>query len=139
MARKELIYTTDANSGRDSNKTFYLHEMAASRGEKWAIRAIGAMLNAGIELPDDIRGVGMAEMAVIGFKAFARVPFEQAEPLLDELMGCVLIIPDANRPEVKRGLIESDIEEIATRGKIRLEVFKLHVDFFTNEKEPASA
>lgn len=55
--------------------------------------------------------------------------WEVAEPLLEEMWACVQIMPDSSKPHVVRNLIEQDIEEIATRIKLRAEVWKLHVDF----------
>jgi len=37
--------------------------------------------------------------------------------------------PSPVKPEIVRGLIEDDIEEVATRIQLRKAVFELHVDF----------
>jgi hypothetical protein len=42
---------------------------------------------------------------------------------------CVQIMPDPSKPHVVRALIEQDIEEVATRLKIRGEIWKLHTGF----------
>jgi len=130
MSRKDLYYTLDDKCGRDAGKMFHIREQPALRAEKWAIRAIGALLSSGVSLPDDAASLGMSGMARIGLEALARVPFFQAEPLLDELMNCVMIVPDPSRPAAERTLVEDDIEEITSFSKIRAEVFKLHADFF---------
>lgn len=129
MARKETFYTQDA-AGRDQGKVFHITEMSASQAEWWALRALMAMGRSGVEVPDNMRDMGMAALAVEGLKAVSRIPPEEARPLLDELMGCVQYVPNPADRSVKRPLIESDIEEVATRLKLRAEVFKLHVDFF---------
>ena len=46
-------------------------------------------------------------------------------------MKCVQAVPDPANQSVKRNLIDDDTEEVITRLKLRSEVFKLHVDFFT--------
>ena len=68
-------------------------------------------------------------MAEVGIKALAGLKWEVAEPLLQEMWDCVQIMPDPTKPHVVRKLIEEDIEEIATRVKLRAEVWKLHTGF----------
>lgn len=128
MARKELFYTETA--GRDAGKVFYIREMSAAQAEWWAIRAGMAMARSGVDLPDNFADMGIAAMAGTGLKMVSQIPPAEAKPLLDELMDCVQCVPDASNQNIKRRLIDDDIEEIATRLKLRAEVFKLHVDFF---------
>lgn len=128
MARKELFYTETA--GRDAGKVFYIREMSAAQAEWWAIRAGMAMARSGVDLPDNFADMGIAAMAGTGLKMVSQIPPAEAKPLLDELMECVQCVPDAANQNIKRRLIDDDIEEIATRLKLRAEVFKLHVDFF---------
>jgi hypothetical protein len=73
--------------------------------------------------------MGMAGLAELGLKAIAGLKWEVAEPLLEEMLQCVQIIPNPAKPQVVRALVESDIEEILTRFKLRVEVWKLHMDF----------
>lgn len=128
MARKTLIYTVQ-DEGRDFSKSFLITEMAASQAERWAIRAFLAIAKGGIELPDGIEHTGMAGLAKVGLGMLMQIPFEMAEPLLDEMMTCVQFLPHATNHSVKRPLMEDDIEEVATRIKIRKEIFGLHVNF----------
>ena len=128
MARKELFYTV-TGKGRDAGKMFYIQEMPASQAEWWAIRAGLAMARSGVELPDNFADMGMAGMAATGIGMVAKIPAEEAKPLLDELMQCVQFVPDPNNQKITRKLIEDDTEEVATRLKLRSEVCKLHVDF----------
>ncbi|PLR20417.1 hypothetical protein PZBJ_20425 [Pantoea endophytica] len=130
MARKEIFYTVDTK-GRDLGKVFFIREMSATQAEWWAIRAGMAMARSGVELPDNFADMGIAAMASTGLKMVSQIPAAEAKPLLDELMECVQCVPDASNQSIKRKLIDDDIEEIATRLKLRMEVFKLHVDFFT--------
>ncbi|MEF3068043.1 hypothetical protein [Pandoraea apista] len=119
--------TIDAQ-GRDFGKVFVITEMSAAAAEEWAGRALFAMLNAGVEIPDNIAGAGLAGVASLGIEALSRVTFDAAKPLLDEMFSCVQIQPS---PKVTRALIEDDIEEVATRLRLRKEVWNLHVDFST--------
>lgn len=128
MARKEIYYTE--TKGRDAGKVFYIREMSATQAEWWAIRAGMAMARSGVDLPDNFADMGIAAMAGTGLKMVSQIPPAEAKPLLDELMECVQCVPDASNQNIKRRLIDDDIEEIATRLKLRAEVFKLHVDFF---------
>jgi hypothetical protein len=123
--RKETTFV--AEDGRDKGKQFHLKEMPASQAEAWAIRALLAIGNAGVEIPDDAAGLGMAGVAAMGIKALMAIPYAAAEPLLDEMMACVQAMPSAN---VFRPLVEDDIEEVVTRFKLRKAVWELHAGFF---------
>ena len=124
MARKEVTFT--AEDGRDQGKKYLVKEMPASQAERWAIRVILAMGKAGIEIPESIAAQGMAGLAAGGRINLPRIPFEDAEPLLEEMMGCVQRIETA----VTRALVEDDIEEVSTRFKLRKVTFELHTGFF---------
>ena len=128
MARATANYTV-TDEGRDQGKVFVLTEMPASRAESWAMRALLALMAGGVEVPEGFERMGMAAMAEIGIKALAGLKWEVAEPLLAEMWSCVQIMPDSSKPHIVRNLIEEDIEEIATRIKIRAEVWKLHTGF----------
>jgi len=128
MARKTSVVTI-TEEGRDQGKIFQLTEMSATQTEKFATRLFLAMAKSGLEIPDGLAQSGIAGLASLGLKALAGINFIEAEPLLDEMMICIKIIPDASRPEVVRALVESDIEEITTRLLLRKELFYLHVNF----------
>ncbi|MEI7410055.1 hypothetical protein [Pectobacterium aroidearum] len=130
MARKEIYYTVESE-GRDKGKLFHIREMSATQAEWWAIRAGLAMAKNGVNLPENFSDMGMAGMAKVGLEMVAQISPEEARPLLDELMKCVQSVPDPSNQSIKRALIEDDTEEVVTRLKLRSEVFKLHVDFFT--------
>lgn len=132
MSRKTLIWTVEGTKGRDEGKSFFITEMSATEGEWFAIRAGLAMAKNGVEVPDNISELGMVGLAKTGLGMIAKIPQDEAKPLLEELMGCVQYIPDVKNLNIVRPLIETDIEEITTRLKLRAEVFKLHVDFFRN-------
>lgn len=130
MARKVEDYpVTDA--GRDRGKVFRLTEMPATQAEKWAGRAFLALARSGVEIPDDIASAGLAGIVAMGLKAFAGMAFTDAEPLMDEMFRCVQRVVDPSNPVYARSLIEDDIEEVQTRLKLRMALFKLHTEFFT--------
>ena len=144
MARSISNYTVQ-DEGRDNGKVFVLTEMPASRAESWAMRALLALMANGVEVPEGFDRMGMAAMAEIGIRALSGLKWEVAEPLLLEMWDCVQVMPDPSKPHVVRRLIEEDIEEIATRVKLRAEVWKLHTGFLKavapsiSEGSPATA
>lgn len=130
MARKQLKYTV-GDAGRDQGKVFLITEMPARHGHQWATRVLFGVMNAGIEIPDNVLNAGFAGIAAIGIKALGKLPVSVAEPLLNELMTCVQIMPNPANPDIVRNLIDDDTEEILTIFKLQKEVLALHVDFFT--------
>lgn len=128
MARLTVNYTVK-DEGRDFGKVFVLTELPASRAESWAMRAILALMASGVEVPEGFERMGMAAMAEIGIRALSGLKWDVAEPLLSEMWECVQVMPDPGKPHVVRRLIEEDIEEIATRVKLRVEVWRLHTGF----------
>lgn len=128
--RKKLYYKCP-DEGRDLGKTYLLTEMSATAGELWAARAFFAMANNGIDIPDSARDSGMAGFASFALQLLGKLPFAEAAPLMAEMFSCVQFVPDPANPDFARSLVENDIEEIKTRLKIRMELLKLHSDFFT--------
>jgi len=133
MARKEATFVGEI--GRDKGKQFHITEMSASKAESWAIRVLLAIGNAGIDIPDGLAEQGMAGLMAVGYMNLLKIPFETAKPLLDEMMECVQISPTAN---VKRPLIEDDIEEVTTRLQLRKAIWSLHMDFFLDGSQSTS-
>jgi len=131
VARKEIDITISEGTpetNRDFGKTFHIREMSASQAEKWAVRMLMIATKSGADI-GNAEGLGMAGIAMLGAEAVMKANFGEIEPLLDEMMACVSIKPDRNNPNVVRGLIEDDIEEIKTRFELRREVLKLHMGF----------
>lgn len=128
MARKTQSITIE-REGRDNGKAFLLTEMSASDAERWATRAILSLGRSGVEIPEDLENSGMAGIAIVGIRAIGTMAFEDAEPLLAEMMECIQRIPDAAQSSVIRPLVEDDIEEVSTRLHLRSEVIALHLGF----------
>jgi hypothetical protein len=129
MGRRTKIIVIDAE-GRDKGKAFLITEMSAGRAEKWGMRALHAAVKAGIDIPEQALGAGMAGVAVVGIKAMIAADFEDSEPLFDEMFECVAFCPDPKAiTPFARPLVETDTEEVATRVRLRAEVFNLHVGF----------
>lgn len=134
MARKTATVKIDAQ-GRDFGKTFVITELSAFAAEEWAGRALFAMLNAGVQIPDNVAKGGLAGVAALGIGALTKMSFESAKPLLDEMLTCVQIQPS---PKVTRAWIEDDIEEVSTLLTLRKEVLNLHMGFFTSGADSTS-
>lgn len=129
MARKEK-YITVEKENRDHGKMFFIREMPADKSERWGLRALGALIGSGAHIPDNVKTLGMAALVHQGILSLSRVPVEVSLPLLDELLDCVEIVPDPSNKDIKRKDIKNDIEEAWTYSWLRMEVLKLHLDFF---------
>lgn len=140
MARKVEVHIISAPPpNRDSGKRFRIREMSALRAEKWASRALLALARSGAQLPENIGNAGMAGLAVAGLKALQNLDWETVEPLLDEMMTCVSVMPDEKQPEHDRPLVMGmpegdDIEELSTYIELRQKIFELHTNFFSKGK-----
>lgn len=118
--------------GRDQGKKFILTEMSARQAERWADRAWLELAHSAIDLPPGIERGGMSGIAEIA-RLMGNLKFPELAPLMDELLGCVQIVPDPSRP-LPRPLMDSgaegdDIEEVSTRQLLRQEVCALHLNF----------
>lgn len=121
---------------RDRGKVFHIREMSARQTEEWATRCLLAMAHAGMRVPtmEDMKQAlaqPSAAMAHRGFEALSsgEMTFRDVKPLLDEMMACISIVPDPDKTDYRRALVEDDVEETITLLFLRLEVFKLHMGF----------
>lgn len=128
MARKTETVVIKAD-GRDQGKHFLLTEMPATRAEKWATRALLALSRSHVQIPEEMTGLGMHGLVALGINILSSLDYVDAEPLMDEMMQCIEIIPDPRHVEVRRPLIEDDTEEVGTVLLLRSEVIKLHTGF----------
>lgn len=138
MRKHKVITITD--EGRDKGKSFLIVEKSAYEAEKWATRALFALSRVGVEVPDGMLQAGGLGVLAVGLEAFKRLPFEDAEPLLDDMMTCVSFAPDPakvddrgrplSRP-LMRGddVSDGDIAEVGTLIRLRGEVLELHLGF----------
>jgi len=127
MARRTEDFKVESN-GRDKGKVFRLTEMSPFAAEKWAARAILALMKSGVEVPDDLAKAGLSGLAAITMRAFGSLAPDAVMPLLDEMLSCVTCIPDPRNP-LPRPLVEEDIEEVATIVEIRKRLLDLHLGF----------
>ncbi len=139
MRKTKEIKIETAN--RDQGKRFRITEISACAQERWATRAVMALLNSGLELPkgisaEDLQGSsGLAKILGMGVKALSNVKYEYAESLYAELLKCVEYL-GIQGDTVSRPLTEETadevIEEVTTLLLLRKEVLKLHFDFLSD-------
>lgn len=134
MGRKSATVTVpkfDGTDNRDLGKSFFLTEWPAAIAEKWALKMMFAFNRSGGSIPLDMAGIGMEGIAILGINTFLRgnIQSEEIIPLWDELLGCVAVVRDTKRPDVRTPLLDDDIEEVATRMWLRAEVLTLHINF----------
>lgn len=130
MARKTVeVHIQD--EGRDKGKVFIITEMSSAQAESWAMRVLLALVGSNVNVPEGLAELGMAGLAEYGIRALASLKMEDLEPLLAEMLQGIQIRPDRSKPHVVRDMSDSvgDIEEVATRFKLRTEWWTLHMDF----------
>lgn len=128
--RKEL-FVTIVEPGRDKGKVFKITEAPAVQADKWGIRAMLALNRNGAQIPDEIMKLGLIGILVVGVHKLRGVLWQDLEPLLDEMMSCIQMVPTPSQRNVVRALFADaeDIEEVSTLSTLRMEVFKLHTGF----------
>jgi hypothetical protein len=131
MRNTKIVHITADN--RDKGKAYFLKEMPALRAENWGLRVLFALENAGFQVPEEVRGTGMAALASFGVQKVLspQLNFQEFEPLLDEMMGCVERIPNPENESIHRALADhqDDLEEVSTILGLRAEVLMLHLGF----------
>lgn len=137
MARKSTPVTI-TEEGRDLGKTFLVTEMPPRQAEKWAARVLFAIAKSGGDDRDaeQVAATGMAGLAAVGIRSLTRMDFNDAEPLLDEMLTCVAFVPDpskidqfTHKPLVRPVDWDSDVEELSTIVRLRSEVIEVHTGF----------
>ena len=127
--RRTKIVTIDDKGSRDYGKHYLITEMDAFRGEWFAIRVGLLLAQSGVELGE---ATGFQALAIAGIMSLTKIKPEELKPLLDEMLGCVQVIPDLNYPNNRRPvgmMLAGDITEVSTLFKLRLEIFELHTGF----------
>lgn len=115
---------------RDKGVTFRIKEMPAVQAERWARRAIYAMLQGGFK-PDQIEidpKLGMAALAYLPIEALARMEPELGDQLMDEMLQtCVKVVRGGN---MEMDLLPGEPAEVGTLVYLRAKVVELHSGFF---------
>jgi hypothetical protein len=131
---------TISEDGRDKGKSFVLTELPADQAERWFIRAMFAISRSNADISPDMIAGGSASFAVWGIPALLQADYSDIEPLLQEMWSCVQYRPlrsDIPLQDISDG-INSQIEEVSTRFRLRIAVLQLHMGFFIPEATPTS-
>lgn len=140
MARKEAIVTIQG--GRDDSRQYHILEMSALKAERWAAKALLAIVESGTDIPDLDPNAGIQALAAVGLKGIMGLRFESLEPLLDEMLECVSYLRKPNDTTTKTKITPENcdlyIEDVSTLVKLRAEVLSVHLGFSLAEKISAS-
>jgi hypothetical protein len=55
-------------------------------------------------LEGDFLNAGMAAVFAAGVESLKRLPFEEAEPLMDDMLSCISFVPDPKNLHPETGL-----------------------------------
>ena len=140
MRKRKDVRIVDGTkeTNRDFGKVYVLTEKDAISAWKWGLRAMGAIVRTGVQIPDEIARMGVVGVLVVGFYRLGYIPWPDLEPLVDEMLTCVQIMPTPSVPNVVRPLMPEDIEEPTTLSTLVREVFELHAGFFPKETPSTS-
>lgn len=117
--------------------TFVISKMPLIQGDRWANRVALALCRGGVDVSgflggstdlSDIKGmidiVGITNTAL---KALGGIDDAEAQSLLDELLNYIKVkLSDGSTRSV---VIESDVKDIQTLWKLRIEAIKINLDF----------
>ena len=90
------------------------------------MRALLGLGKGGVEIPPEVLELGAAGILYAAGTQLLKMPTRTALKLAGELMECVQICEE----KLDRSLVENDVEEIATRLRLKGEVLKLTFGFF---------
>ncbi|MDF7438769.1 hypothetical protein [Proteus mirabilis] len=121
--------TITIEKGRDEGKTFIITEMPITKADNWAMRALFAIANGGIDIEGINPNMGMLGMAQVAIKALSGIKPDVGIPLLDELLECVQVLPSGGNARAL--IIDSDIKDLSTMFTLRKEALAIHIDFLT--------
>lgn len=149
MRREKKIVIDGARSEtpghRDDGKVFIVHEMPADQGERWCMRAtelITKALGQTVPSPEQLNVGGAAQLASVQAPEMALMSIARAlvDPTLESLWDYIEYQHAPNVPARKVVQGEnSDIEEIATRTRLRMEVLTMQTGFSGGAEPQTSA
>lgn len=137
-----MITTKDVSitEGADAGKVFVVQKMSLEVGDTWANRVALALFKSGVDIsgliPMDESGkpvfrgmIDMVGIVNVALKALGGVDEEVAQALLKQVLTNVKIrLPNGTE---RSAIMETDITEIGTLWKLRIEAIKVNLDFLT--------
>ena len=137
MLKEKTITLQD----RENKHTFTIREMPVRKRFDWKARFILLLSSTNADLQNDVdltklasgsQGISMIRSLLSGVK------YEQARPLIEELLNCCERIIDGQAIQVTFDTIDGYIEDDATLMKLIQEAFLLNNSFFVNAAKSAS-
>lgn len=137
-----MITTKDVSitEGADAGKTFVVQKMSLEVGDTWANRVALALFKSGVDIsgliPMDESGkpvfrgmIDMVGIVNVALKALGGVDEDVAQALLKQVLTNVKIrLPNGTE---RSAIMETDITDIGTLWKLRIEAIKVNLDFLT--------
>ncbi len=120
---------------RGKELSFLIKEMPASKLEKWLIQVVLLLSKSENQL-NEYTDYNIISNLITkkGLSLLSSIDFNKAEPLFDELLSCVHRKVDNAMISVTAQNIDTFIEDVETLFRLRLEVLKLNLSFFTQEE-----
>ena len=129
-----MMRTKEVTAG---DVTFVVSKMPLIQGDRWANRVALALCRGGVDVSgfvggstdlSDIKGmidiVGITNTAL---KALGGIDDDEAQALLDELLNYIKVkLSDGSTRSI---VLESDVKDIQTLWKLRIEAIKINLDF----------
>lgn len=114
--------------------------MDAYTGQRWATRALFALVKSGMPMPENLMGGGMESFQKFGVRAFLYANYEDVAPLLDEMLAqATLQHGDARNPPLAIAPGPNCVvEEIRTFLLLQKALINLHTGFFEPARDPIS-
>lgn len=137
-----MITTKDVTitEGADAGKVFVIQKMSLEVGDTWANRVALALFKSGVDIagliPMDENGkpvfrgmIDMVGIVNVALKALGGVDEEVAQALLKQVLTNVKIrLPNGTE---RTAIMDTDITDIGTLWKLRIEAIKVNLDFLT--------
>ena len=128
MARKEITVTIP---DRDRDLTFRIREMPATKLERWVLRALLLLVGGAAATPTGVDvEKGIAWLSDNALSALGKLDYEEAAPLLDELLACCSRVDAGIEQQMTPDVVDGVIEDVRTLFRLRKEALALNLGFF---------
>ena len=128
-----MMRTKEVTAG---DVTFVISKMPLIQGDRWANRVALALCRGGVDVSGFMGGADLSDVKgmidIVGItntalKALGGIADEEAQSLLDELLNYIKVkLSDGSTRSV---VLESDVKDIQTLWKLRIEAIKINLDF----------
>lgn len=136
---KTKVITISNNKSRDYGNSYLITEMPILEIDEWSIRAGNAMAKGGLDIKKlglengiNLTSItGILDLVSLGIQGFGNIDPSTTKELLTELVDrCVKFQTKDGKTRPLDILYASDVKDLKTLNTLRLEAFKLHIDFF---------